>query len=115
MQINGIRCTKIKRRYKKNRYDPFIRKEDLSDYLYMNLLILILGVFSNGSAIYSTTFTLLYAGIDLLTSAMIAFLSDELVEDKIRVDGLAFFCDYYLSLEGGVDSGFQQVFSEFFV
>ena len=28
MQINGIRCMKIKRRYKKNRYDPVIRKED---------------------------------------------------------------------------------------
>ena len=44
-----------------------------------------------------------------------AFLGDELVEDKIRVDGLTFFSDYNLSLEGGVDSGFQQVFSEFFV
>ena len=44
-----------------------------------------------------------------------AFLSDELVKDKIRVDGLAFFCNYDLPLEGGVDSGFQQVLGKFFV
>ena len=44
-----------------------------------------------------------------------ALLSDELVKDEIRVDGLAFFCNYNLPLEGGVDSGFQQVLGKFFV
>lgn len=44
-----------------------------------------------------------------------ALLSDELVKDEIRVDGLAFFCNYDLPLEGGVDSGFQQVLGKFFV
>ena len=39
-------------------------------YLYMNLLMLILGDYSNGSAMISTSPILLYAGIDLLTSAI---------------------------------------------
>ena len=44
------------------------------DYLYMNLLILILGVFSNGCSINSTRLILLYAGIDLFTSVAIVAL-----------------------------------------
>ena len=43
----------------------------IAAYLYMKRLILILGVFSNGSAMISTRPILLYAGIERLTSAMI--------------------------------------------